>query len=306
MNRPPVSPKLIVFNFLCIYLIWGSTYLAIKYAIVALSPFLVAALRFILGGILLLFLSRLRREPRLTRHDLKIAAGSGCLLVLGNALVCYAEKELPSGLVAVVVGTMPVWITLLNWRFFGGAQPRLRQFAGIALALVGIFLLSKSQSAITGSVHPITWMALAISVTSWALGTLWQRRSAQRLSLFTFSGVQLSFGGLGLFISWFLLEGPSSFHSAHVSNTALWAILYLAIFGSVLGSSAYLWLNQHVDPTLVSTYALVNPVIAIWLGWLFIDEAITLQTLLFSLFVVAGLYLVLWRPQSVRIHNARH
>ncbi len=285
-------------NFASIYFIWGSTYLAIKYGLVAFPPLLLAGLRFVLASGLLFGIARLRGEPAMTRADLKLAGLSGTLLVIGNAGVCVAEGSLPSGLVAVVIGSMPAWITFLNARFFGGPRPRPRQIAGIALALVGIVLLTRAQPGEGGRFDPLAWGALAISIVSWAFGTLFQRRASGASGLFSFSGAQMGIGGVAVLVAWLATGEVASFRFAAVDATSVLSLFYLAIFGTVVAFTSYLWLNRHVDATLVSTYALVNPVVAIWLGWFVASENVSPSTFTFSLFVLAGIALVMGRPPA--------
>lgn len=288
----------IILNFACIYLVWGSTYLAIKYAIVGFPPFFMASVRFVFASLILYVMSRARREKPLHKVDFKIAALSGTLLVLANALVCLAETDLPSGLVAVVCGTLPIWIMLLNWQVFEGVPPQFRQVAGIFLSLVGIFLLTQSQAVAGSSGTLISWLALATATVSWAFGTLIQRKSSEKNSLFRFSSVQMSVGAVCMLVIWSVFEGVDSFKPEAVTFSSVMALIYLILFGSVAAFSSYLWLNRHGEPTIVSTYALVNPVVAIWLGWLFMSEPVTLTTVLFTLLVILGIYFVVMKKKA--------
>lgn len=283
-------------NFAAVYLIWGSTYMAIKHGVADIPPFLMASIRYFAASLILLGLSRFRKENALSASDFKIASLSGILLVLGNALVCFSEEVLPSGLVAVIVGTMPVWITLINWYFFRGSRPKLRQFLGITMALSGILFLMSSQSTLFVTNDYLHYFALGCSLIIWAVGTLVQRKSSKETPLLAFSGLQLGVGALFLFALWWFVQGPQSFEWARLQASSVLAVLYLCLFGSVLASTSYLWLNRNVDPTVVSTYALVNPVVAVWLGWIFMGEHVGALTLLYSSVVIVGLYFVLIKP----------
>lgn len=293
-----VSRWKIILNFACIYLVWGSTYLAIKYAVIGFTPFFMAFLRFMFASAILWTISSFKKEKKLSFADFKIAALSGTLLVFANALVCLAETDLPSGLVAVFVGTLPIWIMLLSWYFFNGLKPQLRQVLGIAISLMGIFFLTKSQFVQGQYGHVITWVALCLAVLSWAVGTLLQRKSKEKNSLFRFSSVQMSVGALAMFLIWFMYEGPDSFVIEKVPMVSVWALMYLIVFGSVAAFSSFLWLNRNGEPTVVSTYALVNPLVALWLGWLFADEVATLSTVIFSCVVVVGISLVVLKKKT--------
>lgn len=287
----------IVLNFACIYIVWGSTYLAIKYAIAAIPPFLMASSRFVIASLILFAISKIRKEVSLKKSDIQFAVVSGTMLVLANGMVCYAEKTISSGMAAVVVGTMPVWIMIFNWQFFQGQKPRLRQFIGILISLVGILFLTQSESQHSGRSSLFTWMVLLASVLIWTLGALFQRKMVNKVSIFKFSSIQLGSGGLIMLLLSPLLDGSSEFAINQISTSALLAVLYLILFGTVAAFTSFVWLNHHVDPTVVSTYALVNPVVAVWLGWLFANESVTMSTLLYSLVVLVGLYLVVIKPR---------
>jgi drug/metabolite transporter (DMT)-like permease len=287
----------IILNFACIYLVWGSTYLAIKYAILGNPPFLIIGLRFLLGSTILFLIGRAKKESYLKWIDVKIAALSGVLLVLGNALVAFAEKDTSSSLVAVVVGSMPAWIMLFNWKFFSGSKPQVRQVTGVVISLTGVLFLTLSKAGSSGEGSLISWITLALSLVSWAFGTLIQRKAVSKESLFTFSGVQLGIGGVVLLLGWMLLGDTGQTHLRDMSMISILAGLYLALVGTVLAFTSYLWLNRNVEPTTASTYALVNPVVAVWLGWLIADETITSQTLMFSVIVIAGVYWVIFKPK---------
>ena len=300
MNQQP-SGKKIILNLFGIYLIWGSTFLAIKYGIESFPPFLLAGIRFLFASAILFAISYFRGEPGLSRDDLKVAAISGPLLVLGNALVCVAEKSISSGMTAVAVGTIPAWLMLLNWKFFKGNRPRLRQFVGIFIALSGILLLTRSHTDENGVISITAWIALCMSILSWAFGTLIQRQATQKYSLFRFSSTQLGLGGILMLLAWGIFGSPASFDPQSITTVSVFALFYLAILGSVVGFTSYFWLSQNVDTTLVSTYAFVNPVVAVWLGWLIAGETVTLSTFICSAIALSGLYFVAIQPKQRKV-----
>lgn len=303
-HSAPSDRLKILFNFFSIYVIWGSTYLGIKFAIESFPPFLLAALRYLLAGLILFAWGCVRREPWITRRQLAIASLSGFLLVMANALVCFAEERLATGIIAIVIGTMPGWIMLLNWKFFDRVKPTLRQAGGLVVALVGITLLSKNElsSGANGSV--ISWLAIGISMLSWALGTLIQRRSGPTDSFFLYSSAQLGMGGCVLLLILQFFPGTASIDLATITPVALSAFVYLTLFGSVVAFTSYLWLSRRVSPTIVSTYALVNPVVALFLGVVFANETVSLKTLFYSVFIVCGLYFVLIKKKEPSLATA--
>jgi drug/metabolite transporter (DMT)-like permease len=290
---------MILLNFGCICLIWGSTFLGVKHAIAGMPPFVVTAVRYLLASLVLLAISRLRNESWLNSSSLKLSALSGLLLALGNALVGYSVTSLPTGLVAVVIGSLPAWIILLDWQLFQGKPPHWGQVAGIALSLVGVGALTSSHSQHFDGRNLLVWIALFASILVWALGTLTQRQATMKNSIFLFSAVQCATGGflIGLTTA---VDGSLYFRWDQIPVSAVIAVVYLLLAGTVLASTSYVWLSQHADARMVSTYALITPVVAVWLGWLFAGESITPSTLANSLIVIAGVGLIVFSRKSVR------
>lgn len=284
----------IVLCFTAIYLIWGSTYLAIKHAIDAIPPFLMSGCRFLLASSVLFAIGLVRRERFPSRAQRRLAMVSGVLLVLANALVGFAEQHISTGRASVIVGTVPVWIIMFQWAFFKGVRPTAKQILGIGTALAGILLLTSApQGAAQSSLIGIG--VLLGSVMFWSLGTLIQRQAAVTGNFFAFASLQLFCGGLVIALSGLFFERPDVAIFASLEWGAVLAFLYLVIFGSVVAFSAYVWLSMHVEPAKVSTYALVNPLVAVWLGWLFNDEPVYLTMIFSSVLILSGLYLVLFK-----------
>jgi drug/metabolite transporter (DMT)-like permease len=295
-GTPPSSLRVIA-NFFLVYLIWGSTYLAIKVGVADFPPLYLAALRFLMAGILLFGIGKLRREAALSPPDRNIAILSGSLLVCANGMVCVAETWLSSGLAAMIIGTIPAWISLIHWRFFGGGRPGLKQLAGILIAICGIAFLAGSDTQGSEAHRYLGILALLSSVILWSFGTLTQRKSGNLRNVFTFSGTQLGVGCFLLFALALAFEGPRALLQLHVGPRSLFAFFYLVIFGSVVAFSSYLWLSRNVNPTKVSTYAVVNPLVAVWLGWIFAGESLTIGTLVSSILIICGIYFVIFdRP----------
>lgn len=283
----------ILLNFCCVCMIWGSTFLAVKYAIVGIPPFVVTTLRYLLASVVLLSISRMRNESSLTASHIGLAAISGVLLSLGNALVCYSATSLPTGLVAVVIGSLPAWIVLLDCLLFAGKVPLWTQLVGICLSLVGVGALTRSHSQHLETTNLLIWIALFSSVFVWALGTLFQRKAKLRNSIFLFSAVQSACGGLliGATTAW---DHSLFFAWDQIPVSAWMAVLYLALAGTVAAATSYVWLSQNADPRMVSTYALITPVVAVWLGWLLAGETVTNTTLANSSIVISGVGLIVF------------
>lgn len=295
----PRTPGLkILLNFAFVCLIWGSTFLAVKQAIGSMPPFVVTTVRYLLASLILLAISRIRKESWLNTATVRLAAVSGLMLALANALVSYSVTALPTSLVAVVIGSMPAWIILLDWQFFRGKPPLWGQVLGIGVSLAGVAALTSSHSQHLESRNLLVWIALIASILVWALGTLIQRQATIRDSIFLFSAVQCATGGflIGLTTLW---DGSLFFRWDQIPVTAILAVLYLLLVGTVAASTSYVWLCQNADPRLVSTYALITPVVAVWLGWLFAGEAITTSTMVDSLIVIAGVGLIVSSGKSL-------
>lgn len=287
----------IIMNTLAIYIIWGSTYLAIKYAIEDIPPFLLAGARFLLAGIILSAIAYFKKEDALDRPTMIRALFSGSLLVMGNALVCVAEKSISSGMAAVMVGSVPIWVMLFNWAFFQGKRPTNRQALGILFSFSGLILLSQSQgSEQHGSLAGA--IAILFAVISWAFGTLLQSKAQTKGRLIRYSGFQLAVGSLASFFSALIMSEYSGFDWEAVRPLALASYLYMVVFGSAVAFSSYLWLTQNADPSKVSTYAVVNPVVAVWLGWMLLDEPLNIQIVLCTVMILAGIYFVIFPKRS--------
>lgn len=293
----------VVLCFAAIYTIWGSTYLAIKHSIEVLPPFVVSGCRFLAASAILYGIARVRREHLTEPAHRRVALISGVLLVLANSLVGVAVKSIATGLASVIVGTVPVWIMIMQWAMFKGVRPTLRQVLGIGAALAGVLLLT-SQAGSSPSSH-VGIMVLLGSVIVWSLGTLIQRQAGVRGNFFAFSSLQLFCGGLAMAVVGLVFERPDMSMFASVDSGTILAFLYLVVFGSVVAFSAYVWLNMHVEPAKVSTYALVNPLVAVWLGCFFNNEPVYVTMILSSLLIIGGLYFVLFKKKPLAAMSFR-
>jgi drug/metabolite transporter (DMT)-like permease len=290
-SDPPHPAKTLVFlAFAVIYVVWGSTYLAIRIVVETMPPFLSAAARFLVaGGALLAFLVwRGMRLP--TSTEWKSAAVTGFLLLAaGNGAVVWAEKSISSGLAALLVALAPVWFALLDWMRPAGKRPALKTVIGIVIGFLGVILLVNGRSAADsngGSL--IASLAVVGAGISWAAGSLYSKHVGKVGSPWTNAAAQMICGGVALLILSVLANEPQDFAWNQVSHRSIIALVYLIIFGSWLGFSTYVWLLQVSTPSKISTYAYVNPVIAVFLGWLVLGETVSGKMLAGALVVVAG------------------
>lgn len=238
------------------------------------------------------------KESKLSKLEVRTAAISGIFLVLANGIVCVIERWVPSGIAAVVIGAMPIWIMLVGWIGFDTGRPGLRKIAGACIGLCGIALIA------AGDTHTNTvgafgkWAPLVLCVSSvlWAVGTLFQRRAKNVRSGILFLCTQMASGAAAAMLMSFIFEAPPTFDWTSVSEKSWLALGYLIIFGSLIGFTAYSWLSRNVEPHLVSTYALVNPVIAVALGWFLANEPLTVTFFSATLLVLLGLTILMSRP----------
>ena len=280
--------------FLAVYVIWGSTYLAIRFAIESLPGFLMAGGRFLTAGALLYFWARLRGAPNPTLAQWRSAFIIGGLLLLcGNGSVVWAEQHIPSGLAALLVGTEPLWIVVLLWVWPSGERPKLRTVFGLILGFCGAALLAVPEEGLAGgSMHTLAIAAMLFACITWAAGSLYARTSEAPKSPIMNTASQMLAGGFLLLIVSSLLGEPFSFNPAQTTPNSWFALLYLIVFGSIIAFSAYSWLVRTTAPTLVATYAYVNPVVAVFLGWLLANEPVTWKTIAASVLIISAVLIV--------------
>ena len=290
----PAAPLLgIVAAFAVVYVVWGSTYLAIRFAVETIPPFLLAGLRFIISGSLMYGYLWMRGQATTTRKELVAAAMCGCLMLIGgNGLVCWAEQFVPSGITALVIGTSPLWIVLLGWLAFGDERPGPGVWVGLILGLIGVYLLT-DQSGITGeSINPLGAVALLFACFFWAWGSFLSKSKSMPKSTLLSVALQMLTAGVALIIISFCLGEPFRVDINSVSTKSLLSLAYLVVFGAILAYTCYGWLFRNCSPALVSTYAYVNPMVAVILGYFLANEKVGTSTLLAAGFILGGVFLV--------------
>ena len=292
-------------GMLSIYIVWGSTYLAIRFAVETIPPFLMAGVRNLVAGVILYAFMRLRGTPAPTRLNWRSAAVVGLLLLTGgNGLVSWAEKTVPSAVTALLVGAVPLWMILLDW--IGGRyrdkskRPSWLTFAGVLTGFGGIALLVGPGELSGHQVDLLGAGALLIGALLWAAGSLYSREAALPESPLLGTGMEMIAGGLGLFVLSGLAGEWGQLNLAAVSTKSLSAMLYLTVFGSLVGFASYTWLLRAAPTTLVSTYAYVNPVVAIFLGVLLANETITPRMLVAAVIILASVELITFTRQPAR------
>lgn len=292
---PPARQGPLLLAFATVYVCWGSTYLAIRLAVATWPPLLMAGVRFTVAGGALYSILRARGvpAPSLRNWGAAIIIG-GMLLAVGNGSVCWAEQWIPSSVAALIIASTPLWMTLLPWFGQRSPAPSPLVMLGILLGLAGVGILLGAKPGATG-VDPVptgapTWAAfLLIGATlSWATGSLWSRRLPLPPSPFLSTAMQMLAAGPLL-----LLASAARGELHHVSRAMaapvpVLSILFLVVFGSIAGFGSYVWLLRNTSPTRASTYAFVNPLIAVLLGWAIAGEALGPRTFAASALIVSS------------------
>ncbi|HYJ78734.1 MAG TPA: drug/metabolite exporter YedA, partial [Longimicrobiaceae bacterium] len=287
---PPRAQVLLAFA--AVYLVWGSTYVAIRFAIETLPPFLMAGARFVISGVALYLLAR-GGQPAPTRAQWRATAIVGaCLLLGGNGGVVWAEQHVPSGIAALLVATVPLWMVLLEWRA-GRVRPRPGVFAGLVLGFAGVAILMGPGQLLGGrGVHPVGAVVLVLASLSWAAGSVYSRRAPLPASQFLGTGMEMLAGGALLLLAGTVAGEWARLDLAAVTPRSWLAFLYLIVFGSGVGFTAYIWLLRHVSIAKVATYAYVNPVVAVLLGWALAGEALSARTALAAAVIIAAVVFI--------------
>jgi drug/metabolite transporter (DMT)-like permease len=282
-----------------VYLVWGSTYLAIAIAVQTLPPLLSAGLRFLLAGVILgawLALRHGRAALRIDRAQLGGAALVGMLLLAGgNGLVVLAERTVPSGLTALVVASVPLWIVV--FRLIAGDRVAASLIGGVIVGFAGVALLVVPRGA-SGEVDPLGLVMVVGATFSWALGTFASPRLRTPRDPLASTAVQMLAGGVLLVVIAVATGEPARADPSTFSTASLLAMAYLVVFGSLVAFSAYTWLLQHASVSVVSTYAYVNPVVAVLLGAVVLSEAVTPSMLVGAAIILAAVAFIVSRSAT--------
>ncbi|MDQ2935173.1 MAG: EamA family transporter [Chloroflexota bacterium] len=303
-QRRRASTPAIVIALLIVYVVWGSTYLGIALMIETLPPLLAAGVRYLSAGLLLTGLvylwARVRRaDPpeRPTRRQWGSAFVIGTLLLLGgNGFVVLAEQFIPSGVAAVVIATVPIWLAVFD-ALLTRRRPSRLVIGGLAAGLIGVGVLLAPVGGLD-RINPLGVGLVCIAAISWAAGSLYARKAEMPRSGLLGSGMEMFAGGLVLAIVGSLLGEIGQVDVASISLRSVAAVGYLIVFGSVIAFSAYVWLLKHVPVSTVGTYAYVNPIVAVALGAMVLGESITLRTGVAAVVIIAAVIaMVSGRPR---------
>jgi drug/metabolite transporter (DMT)-like permease len=282
-------------SLVLVYVLWGSTYLAIRYAVETIPPFLMAGTRFLAAGLILYVWRRAAGDPAPTRRQWVSAAVIGLLLLLGgNGMLSWAEQKVPSGVAALLIGSIPIWMTTIEAIRPGGARPNWLGVLGLVIGFGGIALLVVPSLAggSKAELHPVGIAALLFASLSWSLGSIYSRHAKLPSSALLLTSMEMLAGSAGLILlgtvtgEWRLLALPA------VALRSWLGLAYLAVFGSMIAYTAYTWLLRNAPLPLVSTYAYVNPLIAILLGSLLAGELLTARILAAAIVIVGSVVVI--------------
>ncbi len=284
----------LVIAFGLIYLIWGSTYLAIRFAVETLPPFLMAGVRFLVSGALLYVWMRARGAERPTlRYWRSTAIVFGLLLLGGNGGVVWAEQVVPSGITALMIATVPLWMVLIHWMSPGGERPSTRVWIGVVIGFFGIVLLvNPFASSNSFRVDPVGAAILCFATISWSFGSIYSRNAPMPPESLLATAMEMLTGGAMLALMGTVIGEWSRLNLADASFKSLVSVLYLIVFGSLVAFSAYTWLLKNASPARVSTYAYVNPVIAVFLGWALADEVLNSRIFVAAAVIILAVILI--------------
>lgn len=275
---------------IAVYIVWGSTYLAISFAIKTIPPFVMAGLRFVVAGTILLVWRMAAGDPMPTGREWRAAAILGLfLLVGGNGGVVWSEQRVPSSVAALMVSTVPLWIIVLDAIRPGGQKPARPEVAGILIGFAGVALLvGPWQNGLGSAIDPMGAIVLTLGSLLWSIGSLYGRQAPVPRSALLGTGIEMLAGGAGLTILGALTGEFRQVNLPAISASSWWGLAYLIVFGSFIGFGAYTWLLKAAPLSLVSTYAYVNPLIAVSLGWLLGGEVITGRTLVAAAIIIGA------------------
>ena len=289
---------------IALYIVWGSTYLAIRFAVETIPPFLHASIRFLVSGAILYTWRLAVKDQRPTISNWKATAIVGTLLLLGgNGLVALAETHIPSGIAALVISTSPFWLVLFESLRAGGTKPNWQTILGLIIGFSGVFLLI-GPANLTGATQSWNTASVIMLLTApvlWSLGSIYSRGADMPKSTLMGTGMEMLAGAVALFLVSVLTGELNGFSFAQVSAQSWWGLVYLITFGSLVGFVSYGYLLHNAPISITSTYAYVNPVVAVFLGWLLAGEELNARIGIASAIIIGSvIFINVSRQMSVR------
>jgi drug/metabolite transporter (DMT)-like permease len=280
---------------LALYIVWGSTYLAIRFAVETIPPFFMAGTRFLVSGAILFIWRRAAGDAMPTRRQWRSTAIVGIFLLLGgNGLVSFAEQYVPSGIAALIIGSMPMWLVMIEAMRPNGAKPGWLAILGLVIGFGGIFLLV-GPAELTGAGHtlnPLGVGTLLVAAFLWSLGSIYSRNADMPDSSLMATGAEMLTGSLAIFLVSGLTGEWKGFSFSEVTRSSWLGLLYLITIGSLIGFVSYIWLLKHAPVSLVATYAYVNPLVAVFLGAWLAGETLNARILVAGIVIIGSVVLI--------------
>lgn len=311
-NGSPLPPTKISIwiGMLIIYVVWSSTYLAIRFAVESFPPFIMAAARFLIAGILLYGFRRIKGDAPPRGLEWRSTAIIGLFLLLGgNGGVSWAEQRVVSSIAALLVGSTPLWIVLVDAIRPNGKKPGWLAFAGVILGFIGIAILidpwGSNLSDHTAVIDGWGIAALLLASFSWAIGSVFSRQAELPASPLLATGMEMILGGIGLLVVGTVMGEWQQLRLEEISLRSWWSLAYLIIFGSLIGFATYTWLLRVAPISLVSTYAYVNPLVAILLGNVLAQEPLTTQLVISAVIIIGSVIIITTANIRQSIRNRR-
>ncbi len=294
MAQPSSTHWRLIAAFAAVYLIWGSTYLAIRVAVQTLPPFLMAGTRFLIAGLILYTWAKSRQPETPTRIQWRSTLIIGALLLVGgNGGVAWAVQFVPSGVASLVVAAVPLWIVLIDWLRPGGQRPAGMVLGGVLVGLFGIALLiNPGHSLQNAQINPVGIAALLIGSLCWASGSLYARSAPLPQNGLLTNGMEMLCGGALMLVIGTVAGEWARVNWATVTLQSVGAWVYLIFIGAIIGFSAYMYLIKHTTATRAATYAYVNPVVAVFLGWALAGEAVTPEMIAAAGIIIGSVFII--------------
>lgn len=300
----------IVIAFAMVYLFWGSTYLAVRFGVETVPPLMLVGFRQLIAGVVLYPVARFHSNEKPTlQHWLSAALIGGLLIIGGNGSIAWAEaQKTPTNITAVLVAAVPVWMALMDWLRPGGPRPTVRVMTALAIGVAGVSLLVSPHvpfmSSAGAAVRPLCAIILFAGSLCWAAGSILSRHLKLPHSPLTATSIYMIAGGMLTFPLSIAIGEGRTFNIHQVSMRSASAILFLAVFGSILGFTAYTYLLRKVQPARVATYAYVNPIIAVFLGWALGGESISARMTVAAAIILGAVVMVITAPHAPATEDA--
>lgn len=303
IHREP-SKSLIIAAFAALYLIWGSTYIAIRIALESIPPFVMAGVRFFIAGVLLYAWCRFRGQstPAISSF-LKISWSGILMLFWGTGSLVWAEQYIPSGLASIIVATLPLWFVIIDKRHWSFHLSNKWIIAGLVIGFAGVLLLFADKKMTGISSNPNTLLSIGVLTAGtiiWAIGSLYAKYTPMEGSAAMKASIQMMTAGLLALIIGFIIGEHHQPKLQSISTNSFLAVIYLITMGSLVAYMAYVWLLEVRPPSLVGTYAYVNPVVAVFLGWWLLNESVSSQQLIALAIILGGVVLVNFSKEKIK------